>query len=212
MVGRILRTPPTKKDALVLDVAGAATKHTLASLRDLSPSKPVEIQPGESYADAAQRMEDEEAEREHREARRITFVDVDLFARSSSAWLQTRRGKWFLTTKDHIYFLWPNATYRETGLVDLGKCSQRTVKGGIWIQKGIEQTLAMSWAEQMANEEAGDYSVSKRTSAWRQRGQKPTTAQLNTAAMYGLTLKPGMSKGEVSDALSVFFTSRLLDR
>ena len=134
MVGRVLRPYPGKADALVLDVVGVTATHALRSIADLSKSK-VEIRDDESLAEAvARQLAEEEAERAGkpadavRAAGALAAVEVDLFHRSTSVWLRTYGGIFFIPTKAWTYFLWPEAGYGpmegrpKTDLAESARC------------------------------------------------------------------------------------------
>src|SRR5690606_37213355 len=94
-----------KKDALVLDVVGTTAAHRLACIADLSDSG-VKPRDGESIGEAIDRGE-EELERGRATGERETR-EVDLFHQSTSAWLQTPTGVWFIPTREATFFLWPD--------------------------------------------------------------------------------------------------------
>lgn len=209
MVGRVLRPAPWsgKTGALVLDVVGVAGKLPLATIADLTitETKPL---PGESLMEALERESEAQdilvAERGRIEGER-TGVEVELFHASRVVWLQTTGGKWFIPTRTNTIFLWP----RDDGTYDVGKCDVYTTKNGSWLHKGLPVEMAMSWGEQEADEL--DPSVSTKASSWREKSRKPSDAQVALAARLGLD-SAGMNRGELSDAISVVYASRILDR
>lgn len=209
MVGRVLRPAPWsgKTGALVLDVVGVAGKLPLATIADLTitETKPL---PGESLMEALERESEAAdilvAERGRIEGER-TGVEVELFHASRVVWLQTTGGKWFIPTRTNTIFLWP----RDDGTYDVGKCDVYTTKNGSWLHKGLPVEMAMSWGEQEADEL--DPSVSTKASSWREKSRKPSDAQVALAARLGLN-SAGMNRGELSDAISVVYASRILDR
>jgi superfamily II DNA or RNA helicase len=206
MVGRILRRHPGKGAALVLDVVGVSGRHKLRSLIDLSTSPGVgEVLPGETLGGAIARGE---KERGSMPAGKIVGVlgaeAVDLFADSSSVWLQTYAGVWFVPVRDGVYFLWPE----RAGTWKVGRSSNRRGTG-TWLHHGLDLGLAMALGEDAAKQE--DPSVSSKSSSWRTRRGDPSPAQLQVAARVGLTIPQGSSKADVSNLLSTHFASRLLD-
>lgn len=203
MVGRVLRPWPGKQDALVLDVVGVAGKHRLATLKDLSKTN-VKPEEGETLLEAKERRIREAGGKGAHEGE-LASHEVDLFGRSHSAWLQTRAGVWFVPTRERLFFLWP----RRNGKFDVGACSNRTTKDGVWMARELDLDYAMAWAESAASEI--DPSVSSRNASWRKRRQAPSEPQLRTARQVGLIVGRDDTKSDVSDKLSIHFASRLLD-
>lgn len=205
MAGRVLRPWPGKKDALILDVVGVTSKHILASVQNLSKTK-VDPEEGESLKEAELREQKEKTAgwAGSAEGDRVA-VEVDLFGRSRSAWLQTYAKVWFIPTREHVYFLWP----KRTGHFDVGRCSNKSTSDGIWLAKDVTLEYGMAWAEQEALKE--DPSVSQRTAPWRVKKQQPSIAQLGVASRARIPVSSTDTKSTVSDKLSVHFTSRLLD-
>ena len=215
MVGRVLRPFPGKADALVLDVVGVAARHALRSIVDLTATD-VTVQEGESLAEAIER---EASERESRPAAKgraeglIAAQDVDLFHRSASVWLQTEDGKWFIPTKDWTFFLWPEAggTLWKVGKVPTFQLQRRDrgARGG-WVREGLDIGYAMAFGEAEAADV--DSTVSKRSASWRVKKQPPSDAQKGMAASWGITVTEGMTKAELSDALSIKIATKDLKR
>lgn len=205
MVGRVLRPWPTggKKDALVLNLNGAGGK--LSTLIDLEPGLVEEIREGETLTEAVER---EEAEghtlitRGH-PAFGLRMSEVNLFASSGTAWLQTAGGVMFIGAGDWTYFLWPSVV--QDGAWDVCRRPKRG-KPEQTHHQGLTMELAMSWAEAEA-ENHGSFSVSRKAS-W--RGGKASEAQLGLAHSLGIDTT-GMGKADVSDAISVALESRAID-
>lgn len=205
MVGRVLRPWPTggKKDALVLNLNGAGGK--LSTLIDLEPGLVEEIREGETLTEAVER---EEAEghtlitRGH-PAFGLRMSEVNLFASSGTAWLQTAGGVMFIGAGDWTYFLWPSVV--QDGTWDVCRRPKRG-KPEQTHHQGLTMELAMSWAEAEA-ENHGSFSVSRKAS-W--RGGKASEAQLGLAHSLGIDTT-GMGKADVSDAISVALESRAID-
>lgn len=195
MVGRVLRPFPGKGKALVLDVVGVAAEIPLATIADLAPSKP-KLMDGESLAEAIER---EQAEKKAgRSTKGMKLETIDLFHRSTSAWMQTYKGVWFIPVREGIFFIWPEGDGWITAYKEKYKQPQK-------LSKPMPQETAMAWAEQMANEK--DASVSSRKASWRRKGGAPSDAQVNVARSQRLNIE-GMNKAQVSDVLSVHFASK----
>lgn len=197
MAGRVLRPYATKSKALILDVVGASREFPLATIADLSKSKP-KIREGETLGEALEREAREK--KLGRSTDGLKFETIDLFHKSKSVWLKTYSGVWFISTRETTYFLWPESETEWTiGCVPKYKKPER-------VKTGLDMTIAMTWAEQLANEE--DASVSSRKASWRRKKQSPTEPQARIARGSGLDIE-GKTKAEVSDMLSVHFASKL---
>lgn len=221
MVGRVLRKWPDKDDALVLDVVGASTRNRLASLADLTQSKELEVDEGESLVEAERSSRKTEDGHWVAEPRRdshgeILHTEIDLFGQSKSVWLKTHQGTFFISTRKWIFFLWPEGN----GLWTVGK---RPTRGGGTADRvltGAEQGYAMAWAETLAAEEdriegLGTINgglLTSRSASWRKR-QEPSVAQIGMATSIGIPQAElvGRTKAEVSDLISIRKASVLLD-
>lgn len=219
MVGRVLRPWPGKDDALVLDVVGIAGRHKLQSLTDLVKTA---VQEGESYAEARDRIEKENAERIGEIAKVSGLVksqQVELFANSHSTWLMTKGGKWFIPVTHGLFFLWPALEEDRPGTWRLGYVrAARGPRPGVnnarqpgWIESNMTLEYAMAWGEQLS--ELDDPTVSLKDRAWRRtkpsEGQLAMAKRLNVAPMEELL---AMRKGAVSDLISIALASKQIDR
>lgn len=219
MVGRVLRPFKGKEDALILDMVGASQDNKLITLIDLEEGlfgpqrKPCQVcertpcvcpcetcggpRPCQECSETAYAVELE---------LKGTGKDVDLFAQSSSAWLQTPKGIWFIPVGPAgEVLLWG----RPDGLFDVchAPLDGYTRKPWVKMHEALPLGTAMSWAEGEAEEL--DPSISSRGARWRKG--KPTEGQLRMAQRYKITVG-GMSKGELSDAISLAMASRMFDR
>lgn len=224
MVGRVLRKFPGKIDALVLDVVGASKDHRLATLADLTSRRVPDVREGESLVEAA--IREKEEGNPSLTGYVVSSADVDLFHKSSSVWLKTYAGCWFIQTRcdaqpyrpcetlnhitgkhgGHIWFLWPdeNDTYK-VGVRPTYK------NGGRFLREGLDLEPAMAWAEQCAVEE--DSTVASRTSSWRRKRESPSEAQMEFASMtLGLEFPASITKRELSDMISIAVASKKLDK
>lgn len=213
MAGRALRPHPGKRDALIIDVVGVTGRHKLASVVDLAGADRVE----ELADDLAAYDEGEEldllglldpqpgasgSDRDPGADGPLVAEIVDLFGQSRQAWLRTRRGVWFLSAGETLVFLAPDA---EPGRYAVARCPAKAA-GGEFVQRDVDLDMAMSWGEQYAAEAAGV--LTRRGAAW--RSGVPTQGQLNIAARLGLSVD-GLTKGELSDAISLAFASDRID-
>jgi superfamily II DNA or RNA helicase len=211
MVGRVLRTWPGKKDALVLDVVGASS-HKLRTLVDLTEQAVPDIRDGESLAEAVLR-EDEAAKAPARPgsvAFDMRARDVDMFTASDVAWNRTTGGILYIecgpaegTKQQRRVFLWPAD---EPGLWDVCGQMDGRAPGKFEPYTGMDLSSAMAWGEVVA-EDRGAFSV-QRSARWRKN--PPSEAQTAYAEGVGIDTT-GMSRGDVSDALSARAATRALD-
>jgi ATP-dependent helicase IRC3 len=217
MVGRILRPAGEfgKRDALVLDVMGVTRKHRLASIVDLSETVAT-VEDDESLGDAADREDDEKADRESRpktiNRKKIEVEDVDLFAARPKLWLRTAKGYWFIPCAEWDVVIFPeDDSYRTymAGRVYTGKGPKRK---GVRIIDGVPLEYAMVHAESEADE-IDPSTIANRAATWRKRKSPATTAQLGFLAQLGVPIDPDdtPSRSAASDMISVVLASRRHD-
>jgi superfamily II DNA or RNA helicase len=211
MAGRALRPHPGKKDALILDVVGVTGKHRLASVADLAGADRVEALPDDlaeyDEIDLLGLTEEPPAgggslpAPEGADGPLVAEV-VDLFGSRRQAWLRTPRGVWFLSAGDKIIFLAPGA---EVGRYRVARCPTRGA-GGEFLRDDVDLDMAMSWGEQYAAAEAGV--LTRKGAGWRK--QLPSAGQTAMAERMGLPTV-GLTRGELSDAISTAITSQRID-
>ena len=227
MAGRVLRpyrgpaVPgfAAKRDALILDFVGAASRHKLATIADLSITtkiKPDGLDNDETLLGAIDEVEaDERGESAGRTERPLlpdgplVSSEIDLFAGSSSVWLQTQLGTWFAPAGAHIVFVWPEPG----GLWTLGQAPSKGGPGRAHpLASGMTLDLAMRHGEARAAAlaaESGAASLSSRAAAWRKRGA-PSDKQRDYARSLGIVIPDGASKADVADLISIAQASRVL--
>jgi superfamily II DNA or RNA helicase len=206
MVGRVLRTWPGKTDALVLDLVGASALK-LRTLVDLEPGSVQEVREDETLAEAAEREEREAEQTVPGSAGAGKFKlrnrDVDMFAGSESVWLQTRKGVLFIDAGSKV-FLWPSKEHDGLWDVCVAVPDKKWKRTG---HTGLDLGMAMAWGEAVADE-YGAFS-SRKSARWR----KSPPSDKQVAAMRRMNQDPaGMTRGDVSDFLSVYLASRIFDR
>jgi superfamily II DNA or RNA helicase len=217
MVGRVLRPFPGKKDALVLDVAGASENHQLATLADLTSRRLEEVPEGESLTRAV--MLERIDGNPYLQNYVLDSYEVDLFRRAEALWLQTKAGVWFTTAGSgredaRLFFLWPGS---EPGTYKAGWRPTHK-KGGGWLTEDVPFSVAQDWAEQealsydAANPTGQGASLARRNASWRAGREPVTSGQLTRARTLGLDVSEGMLKRDVSDMISVQLASRALDK
>lgn len=200
MVGRVLRTAHGKKEALVLDVAGIAGKHRLASLADLSDKgSPVAPREGESLGEALIRQATEMGE-----VGKLRLKEISLFQASPVNWLTTNKGIRFVQTRYSTFFLLRNGD----GTFKVGQCGADSVRGGKYHHQSITLDYGMALIEQLVMDD--DPMVGEKDRAWR-KVKKPSETQKEFAKRLGVWVE-GMRKAACSDAISIALVSRLLDR
>jgi len=202
MVGRVLRTFPGKTDAIVLDIAGVATQHSLCSLPVLTSSKRRDISEGETLATATARWEDDEDgegywdDTDQPAPAPLQLTEVDLFARSRAAWQKTRRDHWFIATRSRVYFL----REQTDGLYSVWVTRSLTSNAGRSLAADLPLDLAMDHGESLAMSE--DSLVTDRGASWRRGRRHPSDAQLRMAQSMGID-PSGLSRNELSNAISL---------
>lgn len=217
MVGRVLRPWPGKKDALVLDVVGVSTQHKLATLIDLAPGAVSTLRPDQTLAEAVEEAElaalADEAEREAAARQsRLTAKVVDLFEQSTSVWLRTKAGVWFIPTREGEFFLWPAS---EPAKWDVCEAPMDGHKRKPWERRYVNFDIetAMSWAQTLAEE--ADPSVATKAASWRKHGGKASDAQKGMLKRF---YSPNeydedtIKKSTASDMISIGIASKVFDR
>lgn len=232
MVGRVLRTFPGKDNALLLDVIGSTTTHTLANVTDLTRTHDGKVA-DEDKAPAkcvctglcmcetrgnCTRTKNLELclcdgcdcpRSGERGAIKLVKgaadVHVDVFKGSDSVWLRSYAGTWFIPTRDTLVAVLPTdgELYRPARTHDA-----RTAGGTrmAWLGPVSDLTTAMAQAERYAAEL--DPHIVARGSAWRRR--KPSQPQAKLAKDLGIQVEDGTKAGPISDAISTRFGSQTL--
>lgn len=203
MAGRVLRTWPGKKEALILDLVGASA-NKLRTLIDLEPGAVKELRDGESLAEAVVREAEEGSAKVP--AGSIAFElkarEVDAFGASDQAWGRTAKGVMFISCGGTYVFLWPS---KEPGLWDV--CTAQ--RGQKWIRTdyvGLDVGSAMAWGEAVSE----DYAAFSTSKSARWRRSVPSPAQLDLAKGLGVRSE-GLSRGELSAAIDVRVASGVFD-
>ncbi|MGV4890383.1 DEAD/DEAH box helicase [Streptomyces viridosporus] len=205
MAGRALRLWEGKKDALILDVMGASTRHKLASIVDLTGRDVVMQDENQSLREAVR--EAEEKAKRRLDLSRIQVEEIDLFHGSSVRWLKTESGIWFIPVTDAIYvFLIRNPADRTYWLRRFD-----TVNGMVGPKNDVPLPLpaAKAWLEQQARA-MGSRWLATRSAPWRSR--PASVKQLNYCRMNRIPVPPGSTAGEVSDLQAVHQFTAILNR
>lgn len=212
MVGRGMRMFPGKEYCLVLDLVGASEDNRLATLADLSESLHVKPRDGESLDEAKKREEDDSPQPVTADDARILSVhDIDLFSSRTSAWLRTDRGYWFIPAGQRIYAVLPedSAETRFTVGYFWNGMGQRDASGKL--AAGVSLEYGMAWAESEAD--SFEPMTARSGASWRKKKREPATdKQMNLARRVGVPNPDGMTKVELSDAISIVLASNRIDR
>lgn len=205
MAGRALRLWEGKKDALILDVMGASTRHKLASIVDLT-GRDVVMQDEDQTLREAVREAEEKTQR-RLDLSRIQVEEIDLFHGSSVRWLKTESGVWFIPTGDAAYlFLVRNPADRTYWLRRYD-----TTIGVVAPRRDIPLplTAAKAWLEQQARASSSRW-LATRSASWR---NKPASVkQLNFCRLKGIQVPPGSTAGDVSDLQAIHQFTTILRR
>lgn len=236
MVGRALRLYPGKVDALVLDLVGTTRVLKLVTLTDLDGALQREtVDTDGELVDPLDDEYDEDgpapSEPKPRREGPVDMVEIDLLSSDETGvlWLQTIKGTPFMQpassspkplrlrddndvphtyrAADVVVFLWKQGE-------DLWRAGWMTTRGekiGGWIQDTSTGVLAASGA-------AEDWTVETfgmlplRRASWRRGEQEPSDSQLEFARMLGIPDTDRMTKGRISDEISIRVASRRLGR
>lgn len=209
MIGRVLRTYPGKESALILDLVGASS-NKIKTLIDLEPGI-VRAGLDKGLLEEELETEEEEEEAEVQTARGAQNFDlkskgVDMFSASDMVWLQTRAGILFVPAGDTTVFLFKSK--EDPSLMDVATMTKgQPLPVRHPEHRGMDLGTAMAWGEAVS-EDVQAFSVAK-SASWRKT--KASDAQVGLAERLGVDTT-GMRKGAVSDAISVAFASRDLDK
>jgi hypothetical protein len=215
MAGRVLRPAPGKVDALVLDVVGASARHSLNAGVDLFGDE-VEREPGEIEEDAEDAEDDagvedllgdgSGSEPEIYANGPLVAEEVDLFRDSSSAWLRTFGGTWFLPAGERYIALIPSTL--PDGGWDIVAMNSRIRGESRWVRRGVSDLgYAMAWAE--GDVTPTETSLARKGRSW--QAKKPSDTQMDLARRMGIIVVDGMRSGEVSGQIAIAFASRRID-
>lgn len=218
MIGRALRLHDGKTDALVLDLSGSARAMRLTTLPQILPgvaSRVVggngdPIVDGDDLAVIA-----EVGPARFRRQGPVELVTIDLLGSSGETlWLETPAGVPFVSLHNgELVFLWPQGGTRKVEgeiLWAVGHINSRTRVGG-WTDTEHYTTLDRAVIAAEAWIINNGHDIPGRSASWR-RSQAPSEAQLRTARNNGITGGESMTKAALSDAISVKFASRVLDK
>ncbi|TXH10139.1 MAG: hypothetical protein E6R04_06245 [Spirochaetes bacterium] len=231
MVGRAVRpyTDPVtglvKTDATVLDLTGVVRDIKLASLTDLFPEAKQQF-----FDDSGNDKTDDEAfvdellgrtppEKERKG--RIDLEDVDLIDSSAKAhkalWLRTGpvnpQGDDFafmpLKTGGEYIFIYPPINRVGAEMVMLGRVEKNGGTSFVTNTNGVPLRGTLTQAMDAAEVMAGPSNYIGVKAGWRRDNIPPSDAQINLGNNLGIPGASEMSRGALSDAISVHFAQRM---
>lgn len=205
MAGRGLRTHPSKRDAIILDISGAAARHSLVGVSTLAGRT---VRDGESLTEAEDRelLEEELTEVAPREIEVVHGEkEIDLFAQADSVWQRTDAGWWFVSLGESGWAtIIPGP---EMGTWDAAICAPQ--KGGSWIARNLaSQEIGMGWIESYVRNSPAAV-VAHRDRAWR---KKPASDRARAyATRKGVAFPADIRAGELADRISATLASARID-
>ncbi|MCF0087142.1 MULTISPECIES: DEAD/DEAH box helicase [unclassified Streptomyces] len=205
MAGRALRLWEGKKDALILDVMGASTRHKLASIVDLTGRDVAPPEEGQSLREAVR--EAEEKAKRRLDLSRIQVEEIDLFHGSPVRWLKTQAGVWFIPVTDAAYVFLLRDPATRTYWLRRFDANNGLVRPKDDVPLPLPE--AKAWMEQQAKT-MGSRWLATRSARW--RSQPASVKQLNFCRMNRIAVPPGSTAGEVSDLQAIHQFSLIYNR
>jgi superfamily II DNA or RNA helicase len=192
MLGRGTRTYPGKTDCLMLDVVGVSTHHTLHTAATLFACDAGQLA-RQSVLELLARpvRQDEDAPL----TGTLRSTPVDLFARRTLRWVQTRQGAWVLPLGAQHGTLRLRPDGPETWQVVQVRRDAEPVQLG--------DTLPLPYAQGLAEDYARHLGVARLVEAeapWRQH--PATEKQTALLRKLGIAAREGLTKGEAADLLA----------
>ncbi len=194
MLGRGTRTYPGKTDCLLLDVVGVSTRHTLHTVATLFGCAPAALA-RQSVLEVLAARERQARQPAEVVAGTLRSTPVDLFARRTLRWVQTRQGAWVLSlgAQHGTVRLRPDGP--ETWQVVQVRRDPDPMRLG--------DTLPLPYAQGLAEDYARHLGVARLVEAeapWRQ--QPATEKQTALLCKLGMAGRAGLTKGEAADLLA----------
>jgi superfamily II DNA or RNA helicase len=184
MVGRITRKCFGKLMGRIIDVVGVTDRLDLASPADIIGAP---VEEGETLKDAVERKDREEKEAGFESAvpdsekGDLVSEAVNLFEQSSSMFLQSPKGYWFVPVSDALYYLQPlsgglfSVCRLPKGGKRIRKVGRTKVTDAVVLESRVTEEWGKLWIESYAREE--DPSISSKSASWRSK-RDPTVAQV----------------------------------
>jgi superfamily II DNA or RNA helicase len=207
IVGRATRLHPGKQDALILDFAGASSRHELVTLGRLFGLAPADLE-SQSVLEAIA-AEEEERERRRvaardRERERIEDIigrSVDLFHRKPLHWAQ-QGDVYALSIPGGSLALQPAGD----GYVVV------RLEGGRGVER-LAPPLPLHFAQGVAEDWARSHQahgLATPDAPW--RSQPASAKQIALLHKLGVAVPPGLTRGGASDLIATTFASKTLGR
>jgi ATP-dependent helicase IRC3 len=194
MLGRGTRTYPGKTDCLILDVVGVSTRHTLHTAATLFGCDPAQLAQ-QSVLESLDAPARPTLVEEDPITGTLRSTPVDLFARRTLRWVQTRQGAWVLSLGAQ------HGTLRlRTDGPDTWQVIQVRRDAGPVL---LGDTLPLPYAQGLAEDYARHLGVARLVEAeapWRQ--QPATEKQTALLRKLGMAGRAGLTKGEAADLLA----------
>ncbi|MBE4790888.1 DEAD/DEAH box helicase [Streptomyces caniscabiei] len=199
MAGRALRLWEGKKDALLLDVMGASTRHKLASIVDLTGRSLSEPKDGRSLGETAD--EDDL----NAPIGSVEWEDVNLFHESPVRWLQTDAGIWFVPLTSSMFLFLVRGS--KPGVYRVRRWDTGT--GVRPPSPDVEAPLAetMRWTEEQARRLVHPSYLDR---AARYRDRAPSPKQRAWCRFNRVPIPAGSTAGDVSDLMDIHATGQAL--
>lgn len=206
--GRFLRPYPGKSEALLLDFVRATDSVKLRNAVDLGSSITRDSGDGLEMLDLEEIEPEEPREREARLIRqRKSSYEVELFAGTSVQWLMGPTGIPFVPAQTGLVFIVEGARGWHVAHTD-GTWTRDGRPSGKFVYDELPtQEDALELASEYA-EEYGGY-VAPRGASWREG--KPSEKQLGLAQRIGIEAAELMTRGALSDTISVHMASGILN-
>lgn len=203
IAGRVIRPYPGKPDALVLDFVGATNDVKLRNAIDLSSSVHKEID-----GELQELLEEEPAEdpvtRERIVRQKKSSYEIDIFAGTSVQWLMGPSNIPFVPCGDAIVFIVQGGDGWHVGEARGWTADGRP--NGKFIYEGLSETDALAAASDHIEGEG--MAIARKSARWRQ--EAPTDKQIAYARTLGIIGAENMTKGALSDELSVAQSTGIL--
>lgn len=231
MVGRALRLYEGKTDALVLDLSGTTRKMKLIHLSELVRGMGVETKEvdesgeellcevcGALTSQCVCEPEEETRIRIKREGT-VDMVTIDLLDGDDTLWLETPGGIPFIPLSDGwMVFVWANDDRTEwaVGSINSKKRNADKTPAGGFVDTDLQgdaiyHPLATALARAQEWVIDSGYQLPSRYQSWRTKNQAPSDLQVKLATNLKIEGADNMTKGRLSDAISIAFAASVLD-
>jgi len=199
MAGRALRLHAGKKDALLLDVMGASTRHKLASIVDLTGRSLSEPKEGRSLGETA------DEEDFNAPIGSVEWEDVNLFHESPVRWLQTDAGVWFVPLTPRMFLFLIRGSKPGVYRVRRWDADMGVRPPSPDLEAPLAET--MQWTEEQARRLVHPSYLDR---AARYRDKAPSPKQRAWCRYNRVRVPAGSTAGDVSDLMDIHSAGRVL--